>query len=183
MFIQRYPQQLLDDDWKFYKDVKPKTNFLRFQLVLLNKNEESCKPLNRDVPISVELLFENGNPSPTKNALNIQGYNNKEYKINNNGNVIIPLRIEEPSIKHENQCYKLKFKANSMRITQNLDIGHVESKPFLVRTKINKYRIKGKTKKSIDTNKSNATTVNKSFVMFLYFKSVVIYIDKYIVKI
>eukprot|EP01083_Nonionella_stella_P119436 357024_1 len=147
--IYSTPHQLQTDDYKFYKDVKPKTNFLQYGICLLNANDQRAQP-PRTVPIKCVIYFENGKISPNQKALNLKGINtiyNEPYKLNTEGAVTVPLRIEETSTKYENRKFQIKFIADYEKITSNLDIAPIFSEPFLVRTKINKYRIKNKEQK------------------------------------
>ena len=57
------PQQLNENEWKFYKDVKPKTNFLSFKMGLQNCFQNIVELLmlvNRRVGILSTLYFQDG---------------------------------------------------------------------------------------------------------------------------
>ncbi len=145
--MEKIPWQLKEDDFVFYKDVKPKTNFMEFVLHLLDKNGNKVTPPRR-MPIKCTICFsEDGKPLENKPALNMKNsafvgvsVNSKDM-IGIHGDVKIPLRVEEISSKHNDMKFKILFTAETETYPANLDVSPCFSCPFLVRTKINKYRL------------------------------------------
>lgn len=72
LVIEQSPPQLIEQDWKFYKDVRPKTNYLRYQIALKNSRMETVKP-PRTVPIQCKLYFSNGELTPKQELLKVEG--------------------------------------------------------------------------------------------------------------
>lgn len=174
--ITSYPEQLHSENGKvsiFYKDVKPKSNFLCYSLELRDYNGNRVSPPPRIVPIRCYIHFEDGTECPNQKALNLKGRSpgigghrrhsdTERYRLKPDGTVCVLLRIEEPSSKYDNRKFKVKFAADSSQITDNLDISPILSDAFLVRTKINKYRLKGKGNgsKSVSSPRSSRKKLN-----------------------
>lgn len=65
---------MIEDGGIFYKEVKPKSNFMNFEIGLYNSNDQLVTPnsIKRNIPIKVVVLFENKIRVPNPNGLKMK---------------------------------------------------------------------------------------------------------------
>ncbi|ETO29383.1 hypothetical protein RFI_07736, partial [Reticulomyxa filosa] len=161
------PQQLIEDEDIFYKEVKPKSNYLEYEIGLYDSHNKMMKLTDREIAIECSVCFEDKSivlgdvcaqmkcgllqvkSPPIQTSCNGGSghvYSDKSllHQIDNaTGKCVIPLRVEHTSSKHSDRKFRIRFAADTNSTPFNLDIAPAYTDTFLVRTKINKYRLPG----------------------------------------